>query len=127
MKWKLMIIQRDGDDGMKRQGSSSKNRLIKMEITRDKVGMVSFVHKLETWETMLEFGFIFTRAWNGDKLRLNMVSFFHNLETWEKTMLGFGFIFTQAWNKDKLCWRMVSVLHKLETEINYAWDKLVFP
>jgi len=38
----------------KNQHSSSKNRLIKMEITRDKVEMVSFLHKLETWKAMLE-------------------------------------------------------------------------
>jgi len=44
------------------QGSSGKNRLIKMEITEDKMGMVSFLQKLETWEIMLEIGFIFKQA-----------------------------------------------------------------
>jgi len=43
-----MVGQRDSDDGMK------KPRLIKISITRGKVGMVSFLHKLKTWETMLE-------------------------------------------------------------------------
>ena len=50
-----MFGQRDGDDGMKKQGSSGKNRLIKMTITRGKVGMVSFLHNLKTWETMPEY------------------------------------------------------------------------
>ncbi|MDW3502895.1 hypothetical protein NQ272_27465, partial [Escherichia coli] len=62
------------------QGSSIKNRLIKMEITRCKAGMVSFLHKLETSETMLRFCFIFTQALNGNKLCLGLVSFLHKLE-----------------------------------------------
>jgi len=50
-----MISQRDGDDGIKKIRLISKNRLIKMEIMRCKVGMVSFLHNLKTLETMLEY------------------------------------------------------------------------
>lgn len=45
-----------------KKGSFGRNRLIKMEITRDRMRIISFLHKLETWETMLEIGFIFTQA-----------------------------------------------------------------
>jgi len=59
-----------GDDEIEKQGSSRKNRLIKMAIMEDKMGMVSFLQKLETWETMLEIG-----------------SFLHKLEREEKPCL----------------------------------------
>jgi len=109
-KWKRMIGQRDGDNGTKNQGSSSKNRLIKMTITRGNVGMVSF----------------FIQAWNMGKYALGylkMVSFFTSFKhekyyAWiwlhfytnlkqRQTMLEITFIFTQSWNKEKLCLRQV--------------------
>lgn len=39
----------------KNQGSFSKKGLIKMTIMRCKVGMVSFLNKLETWEKMFDY------------------------------------------------------------------------
>jgi len=60
-----MIGKKDGDNGMRKPRLIwKKNKLIKMTITRDKMGMVSFLQKLETWETMLEIGFIFRQASN---------------------------------------------------------------
>jgi len=38
-----------------------------MAIMRDKMGMVSFLQKLETWETMLEIGLFYTQASNVGK------------------------------------------------------------
>ena len=51
-----------------------------MEITSGKIRMASFMYKLEIMETLLEVGFIFTQAWNKDKLCLKSVSFLHKLE-----------------------------------------------
>ena len=58
-----MIGQANGDDGMRNQGSYGKNRLIKNgnHERQDDNGFI-FFYKLETWETMLEIGFIFTHA-----------------------------------------------------------------
>ena len=61
-KSKYMTNKVDGDDGMQNQGSSRKNGLIEMEIMRHKMGMVSFLQKIETQEAMLEIGSIFTQA-----------------------------------------------------------------
>ena len=61
---------------------------------------VSFFHKLETWEkTMLGFGFIFTQAWNGNKLCLVLVSFLYKLET----------KINYAWDEFAFpCWKMAT-------------------
>lgn len=96
-KWKCMIDQRDGGDGLEKQGSLGKIKPIKMRITRCKVGMVSFLHKLEAWETMLDY-------------------------TWRR----FNF-FKSLKHEKKPCLDLVSFLHKLETRINYAWDKFSCP
>jgi len=47
---------------MEREGSSGKNRLIKITITKDRMRMISFLHKLKTWKTMLDIGFNFRQA-----------------------------------------------------------------
>ena len=57
-----MIGQEDGEDGMRKPRLIWKNQADKMEIMRGEMSMVSFLHKLETRETLLEIGFIFTQA-----------------------------------------------------------------
>ena len=59
-----MIGQEDSDDGVRKPRLIWQKQADKMTITRDKMGMVSFLHKLEI-----------------RKLRLKLVSFLHKLET----------------------------------------------
>ena len=59
-----MIGETDGDDGVRKPRLIWKKQADKMAITRGKIGMVSFLHKLEI-----------------RKLCLKLVSFFHKLET----------------------------------------------
>ena len=57
-----MIGQRDGGDGMKTTKAHLMKEVDRMEITRVKMEMGLFLHKLEPWETMLGFSFMFTQA-----------------------------------------------------------------
>ena len=57
-----MIGQADSDDGVRKPRLIWKKQVDKMAITRGKMGMVSFLHKLEIRKILLEVGFIFTQA-----------------------------------------------------------------
>ena len=59
-----MIGLVDSDDGVRKPRLISQKQVDKMAITRGKMGMVSFLHKLEI-----------------RKLCLRLVSFFHKIET----------------------------------------------
>ena len=59
-----MIGQADNDDGVRKPRLIWQKQVDKMTITRGKMGMVSFLHKLEI-----------------KKLCLKLVSFLHKLET----------------------------------------------
>ena len=63
-KWRHMIGQADSDDGVRKPRLIWQKQADKMAITRGKIGMVSFLHKLEI-----------------RKLCLKLVSFLHKLET----------------------------------------------
>ena len=69
-KWRHIISQADNDDGVRKPRLIWQKQADKMEITRGKMKTVSFLHKIQNQETLLEFGFIFTQAWNGNKLCL---------------------------------------------------------
>ena len=57
-----MIGQRDGGDGMKKTKAHLIEDVDRIEITRVKLEMGSFLHKLEPWGIILGFSFMFTQA-----------------------------------------------------------------
>ena len=62
----------------------------KMEITRVKMEIGSFLHKIEPKGTILGFSFMFTQARN-EKLCLDSVSFLHKLEAKNYAWIQFRF------------------------------------
>jgi len=57
-----MISQAYSDDGRRKTKTHMMEEADRREVTRAKMVMGSFLHKLEPYGTMLGFNFIFTQA-----------------------------------------------------------------
>ena len=85
IKWRHMIGQADGDDGMRKPKFIWKNGLIKWQSREVKWEWFHFHRSLKSGNT----------AWS-------WFHFYTSLKQ-RKTMLETSFIFTQAWNGNKIC------------------------
>ena len=112
-KWRHMIGQADSDDGVRKPRLIWQKQADKMAITRGKMGMVSFLHKLEI-----------------RKLCLKLVSFLHKLETkinyaWNQ------FHFYTSLKRNKLCLKIKHApsmvtqfeVHAPQASVHWKWSE----